>query len=150
MTLIPYALMAAGLVCFAAMGIIHKLGDRFRAQPLGIAFIAMATATLVSLAASLLLQGDALRTIPLRAVLLALPFGASAAFALWLFQRGLRHGHIATSWLLINLSAGLPTLLSIVVYREALTLRKLLVLLLVIMSLLLLWWDRRSQLKENA
>lgn len=147
---IAYVLMAAGLVSFASMGIIHKLGDRYGAQPLGIAMIAMATAALVSLVTSVFLQHDAIRTIPLIAILLALPFGASAAIALWLFQRGLRHGHIATSWLLINLSAGIPTVLSIIVYREVLTARKMLVFLLVIVSLLLLWWDRRGQAKERS
>ena len=147
---IAYVLMGAGLVSFASMGIVHKLGDRYRAQPLGIAMIAMATAALVSLLASLLLQGDALRTMPPKAMLLAVPFGASAALGLWLFQRGLRHGHIATSWLLINLSSGIPTVLSLIVYREALTPRKTLVFLLVILSLLLLWWDRRGQAPRGA
>lgn len=150
MTWIGYALMATGLVCFASMGIIHKLGDRLHAQPLGIAMIAMTTATLISLASATLLQGDAIRTIPLTAILIALPFGASAGIALWVFQRGLRYGHIATSWLLINLSAGIPTTLSIFVYREPLTTRKMLVLLLVTISLLLLWWDRRGHIKENS
>jgi drug/metabolite transporter (DMT)-like permease len=55
----------------------------------------------------------------------------------------LRHGSIATSWLLINLSAGVPTVLSIVFYREAVGWKKALVLVLVVVSLLLLWWDRR-------
>ena len=41
-----------------------------------------------------------------------------AAIALWLFQRGLRYGRIATSWLLINLSSAVPTALSVIVYHE--------------------------------
>jgi len=150
MTLIAYGLMAAGLICFASMGITHKLGDRVQAQPLGIAIIAMTTAAMVSLALSTILQGDAIRSIPLTIILLALPFGASAGIGLWVFQRGLRHGHIATSWLLVNLSSGVPTVLSIMVYREHLTVRKMLVFCLVIVSLLLLWWDRRGQAKENS
>jgi drug/metabolite transporter (DMT)-like permease len=81
--------------------------------------------------------------------LIALPFGASAAAALWLFQRGLRYGRIATSWLLINLSAAIPTALSVVVYHEPLNLRKAGVLLLIVVSLLLLWWDRKQDLGKG-
>ena len=73
-------------------------------------------------------------------------FGIFAALALWIFQKGLRFGRIATSWLLINLSSALPTVLSVVIYHEPLGLRKALVLALVVASLLLLWWDRKQQL----
>ena len=144
-----YLLMAAGLVSFAGMGIVHKLGDRHGAQPLGIVLFAMITAAAASFLYTLLFQSAAIRTIPPRAMLLAVPFGASAAVGLWLFQRGLRYGHIATSWLLINLSSGIPTILSILFYREPLNWKKLLVFLLVVASLLLLWWDRRKQMGEG-
>ena len=140
-----YLLMAAGLVSFASMGIVHKLGDRRHAQPLGIALFAMLTASLVSFLYMAFFGGFAIRTMPPGGMLLAVPFGASAAVGLWLFQRGLRYGHIATSWLLINLSSGIPTVLSILFYREEINGRKLLVFLLVVASLLLLWWDRRKQ-----
>ncbi|MBV9677684.1 MAG: EamA family transporter [Acidobacteriaceae bacterium] len=148
--LAAYLLMAAGLVSFAGMGIVHKLGDRYGAQPLGIALFAMLTASAVSFLYTALFQGAAIHTIPPRVMLLAVPFGASAAIGLWLFQRGLRYGHIATSWLLINLSSGIPTVLSILFYREPLNLKRMLVFLLVIASLLLLWWDRRKQLGEEG
>ena len=81
---------------------------------------------------------------PYRVVFLAVPFGIAAAVALWLFQKGLRLGHIVTSWLLINLSTAIPTILSIVIYHEPLSSRKVLTLALIVASLLLLWWDRRS------
>lgn len=145
MNSVAWWFMGAGLLSFASMGIIHKLGDRVAAQPLGIALFAMTTAGLVSLIYASLFGGGALFSIPALAIGIALPFGASAAIALWLFQKGLRFGHIATSWLLINLSAGIPTVLSVIFYREPLSLRKAGVLLLVVASLLLLWWDRRSR-----
>lgn len=147
---IAYLFMAGGLVSFAAMGIIHKLGDRTAAHPLGLTVVAMATATLASFVYSLLFQENAIRTIPGIAILLAIPFGASAALGLWFFQQGLRHGRIATSWLLINLSAGIPTVLSILFYREPLTVRRVLVFGLVIISLVLLWWDRREKTGASA
>lgn len=135
---------------FAAMGIIHKLGDRNAAHPLGMTVVAMTTATAASFLYSLLAQGNALRTVPWIAILLAIPFGASAALGLWFFQNGLRYGRIATSWLLINLSAGIPTVLSILFYREPLTVRRGFVFALVIVSLVLLWWDRREKTGDSA
>ena len=139
-----YFFIGTGLLCFASMGIVHKLGDRTRGQPLGIALFATLTASLISFLYAVLFQNAVVFSIPGRVVLLAIPFGISAALAIWMFQVGLRYGHIATSWLLINLSAGVPAVLSILFYREGLTWKRVGVLGLVILSLLLLWWDRRK------
>ena len=142
---VAYLFMAGGLFSFAAMGVIHKLGDRNGAHPLGMTVVAMATAASASFLYALLFQMRAIQSMPPVAILIAIPFGASAAMGLWFFQQGLRHGRIATSWLLINLSAGIPTVLSLFFYHEALTRKKLGVFVLVIASLFLLWWDRRER-----
>src|SRR5436190_13379888 len=139
-----YWFMFFGLLSFAAMGIIHKLGDRYACNALHIALSTMATSCVFSFLNAALGQREALLSWNASVVLIALPFGASAAAALWLFQRGLRYGRIATSWLLINLSAAVPTVLSVVVYREPLNPRKVIVLLLIVMSLVLTWWDRKQ------
>jgi drug/metabolite transporter (DMT)-like permease len=139
-----YLLMAMGLLSFAAMGVIHKIGDRCGARPLPIALYALVTAGLLSAVRVLWTHSLSTSFLPPRILLVALPFGASAGLALWFFQTGLRHGSIATSWLLINLSAGVPTVLSIVFYREPVGWKKALVLVLIVVSLLLLWWDRRA------
>lgn len=136
-----YWFMLGALLCFAGMGVTHKLGDKLHANPLNIALLTMAAGLAVTLLRSGL-SGPGIRDIPLRVALLAIPFGISAAVALWLFQKGLRHGHIVTSWLIINLSTAIPTVLSIVVYHEALNPRKLFTLVLIAASLVLLWWDR--------
>jgi len=141
---ISYLFMAIGLFSFAAMGIIHKIGDRFDAQPLPIALYALISAGLLS-GVRVLWTHALSSSMPPTILLIALPFGASAGLALWLFQKGLRHGSIAASWLLINLSAGVPTVLSIIFYREVIGWKKALVLVLIVISLLLLWWDRRGQ-----
>ena len=144
----PYLFVLVGLLSFAAMGIIHKIGDRVAAQPLPIALYAVLSAGLLSGLRVLSTHALATNSLPPRILLIAVPFGASAGLGLWFFQKGLRYGSIATSWLLINLSAGVPTVLSIVFYREALGWKKISVLLLVILSLLLLWWDRRGHAPE--
>ncbi len=142
--------MIGGLCCFAGMGVIHKLGDRFHAQPLPLTLAAVFSAGVVSFLAAVLLHGHFSLAVPSTVILIAMPFGISAALALWFFQTGLRYGHIATSWLLINLSSAIPTLLSAIVYKEPFGFRKAAVLLLVIASLLLLWWDRRNQRSTPA
>jgi drug/metabolite transporter (DMT)-like permease len=144
-----YWFMLVGLFSFASMGVIHKLGDRYTCNALNIALFTMATSCVLSLIYAAISQPASLSSWNPRAPLIALPFGASAAAALWLFQRGLRYGRIATSWLLINLSAAIPTALSVVVYHEPLNLRKAGVLLLIVVSLLLLWWDRKQDLGKG-
>ena len=141
---VGYWFMLVGLLSFAAMGIIHKLGDRHSCDALHIALFTMATSCALSFLNAAISQRASLASWNSTIVLIALPFGASAAAALWLFQRGLRYGRIATSWLLINLSAAVPTVLSVVVYREPLNPRKIIVLLLIVVSLVLIWWDRKE------
>ena len=144
-----YWFMFFGLLSFAAMGIIHKLGDRYACNALHIALFTMATSCVLSFLNAALWQRESLLSWNATVVLMAFPFGASAAIALWLFQRGLRYGRIATSWLLINLSAGVPTALSVIVYHEPLTWKKISVLALIAVSLLLLWWDRKQDLEKG-
>lgn len=144
-----YWFMFFGLLSFAAMGIIHKLGDRYACNALHIAMFTMATSCVLSFLNAALWQRESLLSWNTSVVLIALPFGAAAAIALWLFQRGLRYGRIATSWLLINLSSAVPTALSVMVYHEPLTLKKASVLVLIVISLLLLWWDRKQDREKG-
>jgi drug/metabolite transporter (DMT)-like permease len=141
---VGYWFMLAALFSFGAMGIVHKMGDRRACNPLHIALFTMATASVLSVIYLVVAHRTSLNSWKTAVPLIALPFGACAAAALWLFQRGLRYGRIATSWLLINLSAAIPTVLSVVVYREPMKPRKVSILLLVVASLVLLWWDRRQ------
>jgi drug/metabolite transporter (DMT)-like permease len=145
-----YLFVVLGLLSFAAMGIIHKIGDRFQAQPLPIALYALISAGLLSGLRVLGTHAVYTGFLPHHLLLVALPFGGAAGLALWFFQKGLRYGSIATSWLMINLSAGIPTVLSVLFYREAIGWRKALVLVLILLSLLLLWWDRCSGNRQPA
>ena len=146
----PYFLVALGLFSFAGMGILHKLGDRLRGRPLPIAVWAVVAAGLISGVRALTTHALALHPLPPPILLIAIPFGICTGLSLWMFQEGLRYGRIATSWLLINLSAGVPTVLSIVFYRETLGPKRILALLLVVVSMLLLWWDRRGASRALA
>ena len=75
----------------------------------------------------------------------AIPFGVSASIAILAFQAGVKHGNIATSWLAINLSAGIPTVASILIYDEPVRASKALALALIPVSMFLLWKDKKAQ-----
>lgn len=94
-------------------------------------------------------MGDTLQA-PGSVAALALPFGVSAGIAILALQTALGFGNIATSWLAVNLSAGLPTLLSIVLYREEVRWWKVLALLLMALSMVLLWKDSQTQGAPDA
>jgi drug/metabolite transporter (DMT)-like permease len=79
---------------------------------------------------------------------IALPFGVCASVAILAFQAGIRHGDIATSWLAINLSSGVPTVASILIYHEALDWKRVTALCLIPVSMALLWKDKREA--DNA
>ena len=82
--------------------------------------------------------------------LVAAVCGFLAAVAILAFQAGLRYGKgkIATSWVVINLSTSLPTILSIVIYKEPVSAWKIVGLILVALAVLLLWKDK--QIDEAA
>lgn len=145
-----YLFMLLGLLSFATMGIFHKLADRFHADPLRVTLFTMGFAAMFATLSALYANPGALASVPGRVALLAIPFGVCASAGFWFFQRGLRFGKIATSWLVINLSSATPTLLSVLIYREPVGKLKGLALALVTLSLILLWWDRREEQRANT
>ena len=99
--------------------------------------------SLVFLTITIVIGGGSWHT-PAGVATLALPFGVSASIAILAFQAGIRHGDIATSWLAINLSSGLPTLASILIYHEPVGLKRAIALSLIPLSMALLWKDKRD------
>jgi drug/metabolite transporter (DMT)-like permease len=81
---------------------------------------------------------------PATVIQIALPFGAVAALAGVAFQAGIRYGKLATSWLIINFSAAVPTLASVLIYHERIRKRHSLALLLMAISVVLLWKDKQA------
>ncbi len=145
-----YIFMLLGLLSFATMGVFHKLADIFHCDPLRLTLFTMGFAASFAVINAFLFNSYPAGGVPGRVILIAVPFGICTAAGFWFFQRGLRFGKIATSWLLINLSSAVPTALSILVYREPVNGRKALALLLVLTSLLLLWWDRSRDQNKGA
>ena len=89
--------------------------------------------------------GPAAAVLPLPALLVAALCGTCATLAILNFQHAVRYGKISTSWLLINLSTAVPTVLSIVVYREHVSVKRAFGLGLATIALFLLWYERRQE-----
>jgi hypothetical protein len=137
-----YVLLA--LLSFSSLGILHKVAEVRGCRPLPISMLMCAWSMFFLIVIGVIVVGNALSA-PGFVAALALPFGVSAGVAILALQTALSFGNIATSWLAVNLSAGLPTLLSIVLYREEVRWWKVLALLLMALSMVLLWKDSQTQ-----
>ena len=140
-----YFLVFWSLFSYGVLGICHKLAERKRCRPQPLSAVLMLGGFLGMNIFVLLGAGYA---IPPKALYTALICGTIALCALWAFQEGIKHGKIATSWLIINLSAAIPTVGSILIYREAVNLKKLGILGLIVVAIVLVWLDRLEDLKQ--
>lgn len=136
--------MVAALVCYGMLGVFAKVADNQGCRPRPLYMLLFFWACLLVCGFVLFSQhGDF--NIPLKVYWIALPFGILAAVAGLAFQTGIHYGKISTSWLIINLSAIVPAVLSIVIYHERLTLKIVVVLLLTGLSIYLLWQDKKVE-----
>lgn len=140
-----YFLVFWSLFSYGVLGICHKLAEQKRCRPQPLSAVLMLGGFLGMNVFVLLGAGYA---IPPKALYTALICGTIALCALWAFQEGIKHGKIATSWLIINLSAAIPTVASIVIYQEAVNLKKLGILGLIVVAIVLVWLDRLDDLKQ--
>jgi drug/metabolite transporter (DMT)-like permease len=134
-----YALLA--LLSYSTLGVLHKLADVKGCRPPAINVLLYSSSLSILLLAGMF-AGSSIFAGPPAAKLLAIPFGMSSAIAILALQTALRFGNISTSWLAINLSAGVPTVGSILLYHEVMTVRKSLSLLLIVLAMVLLWKDK--------
>jgi drug/metabolite transporter (DMT)-like permease len=137
-----YTLLA--LLSYSTLGVLHKIADVKGGRPAAINVLLYLSSLLILLFAGIF-TGVSPFTGPLSAKLLALPFGVCSAIAILALQTALRFGNISTSWLAINLSAGVPTIASILLYHEPMNLRKGVSLLLIAAAMFLLWKDKVAE-----
>jgi EamA domain-containing membrane protein RarD len=136
--------MLLGLLSFSMLGVLHKVADVKQGRPPAINAL-LAVSSLVFVLAFVLFGTAGGPVVPRPVALIAIPFGISASVAILAFQAGVKHGSIATSWLAINLSAGIPTVASILIYDEPVGTGKALALALIPVSMFLLWQDKKQQ-----
>jgi drug/metabolite transporter (DMT)-like permease len=138
---IGYLYAVLGLLSFGALGIFHKLADVRRCRPSAVSVLLYAWSLVLLIALVTLVRQQPVGA-PSSVVTVAIPFGIAASVAILALQTALPYGNIATSWLAINLSAGVPTVASILVYHEPVNARKGAALVLIVISILLLWKDK--------
>jgi drug/metabolite transporter (DMT)-like permease len=144
--MIAYVYLMVAVSALGFLGVFHKVADHRRCRPEAINFMIFVVAAVTMLAVSLVRFGPAaVLAIPRVAWITALVCGFLASFATLQFQHGIRHGKISTSWLVINLSTALPTVLSILLYNETVTPRRALGLVLAVVALLILWVERARE-----
>lgn len=141
--------MFAALAAFSFLGIFAKIADLKNCRPGAIYTLLFVWSCVLAVFAALVSNQPLGRT-PGLVVEVALPFGVCAAVAGLAFQTGIRYGKIATSWLIINLSAAIPTLGSILIYREPVSAKKIMALCLIAGSVFLLWKDKLEDQQRAA
>ena len=145
--MIGYLFLLLAVVCFSMLGILHKIADFQRCRPRAINAYLFLCAWLLTSAYTFSLRPSPF--IPRIAIVVAVCCGLCASVAILAFQTGIRLGKISTSWLVINLSTAVPTILSILLYRERVGYRRGIALLVIGVSLLFLWKDKQVGSSEK-
>jgi len=129
-----------GALSFGLLGTALKAAERRNANASGLVVAAYAWPALVMMVRTLLLRPWS--HVPGRVFLIAVIFGTCAAVASWAFQVSIRVGKVTVGWLMMNLSAGVPVVVSIWMYHEQLTPLKVAAFVLAIVSVFFLFWGQ--------
>lgn len=129
-----------GAISFGLLGSALKAAERKKANAAGLVVAAYAWPAMIMLVQTLLLKSSG--HIPGRVWVIAVIFGICAAVASLAFQVSISIGKVTVGWLMMNLSAGVPVVVSIYVYHEKLTLLKIVAFALVLVSILFLSWGQ--------
>ena len=119
------AFLCMSVVSLGMPGVTHKVSDHRGCRPEAVNLMLFLVAAAVMPEISMWRMGPTkVLDIPASGWLTAVACGFLASVAILNFQHGVRFGKISTSWLIINLSTALPTVLSILIYREAVSVRR--------------------------
>ncbi len=141
----PHLYLLLSVVSFGLLGVLHKVSDHRHCRPEGVNLILFLGAAFGMLAVSVWRTGTKVMDVPAIAWGTAITCGFLASVAILAFQHGVRFGKISTSWLVINLSMALPTVLSILIYHEHVSIRRGLGLFLAVTALVILWLERTRE-----
>jgi hypothetical protein len=141
--------LIVALFSLAGLGITHKVADFQKCRPAAINVMLFFWASVFFWGYALYKHlGEGVGFFPpftAAAVIWAAVCGALASVAILTFQIGIRSGRISTSWLVINLSAALPAVLALIVFREweqGIRWQQPAAVVFVIVSVILLWRDK--------
>jgi drug/metabolite transporter (DMT)-like permease len=138
----------AGALCFGLMACVSKLAERKKCNTSALVVWIFAWATLFMAGQSFRLAGKFQLTWPV--VGLAVGLGICAAVGYFAFQSSIALGKVTVAWLMMNLSAGVPALVSIYLYGEKMSLLKSIAFTLALVALLCLFQGNRLETRVNA
>jgi drug/metabolite transporter (DMT)-like permease len=138
------------LLGFGLLGIFHKIADHPQCRPRMITMLLLLWAAVLTAIYTLTINPTGFHHVPLRVIVIGAAAGVLSSLALFSFQASLRYGKISTSWLILNLSVGVPVAISVLAYAEKVTIAKGVGLLLVLAAILLLWWDKKRDLERTG
>ena len=137
-----------GAISFGLLGTAMKVAERRKADAAGLVVSTFAWATMATLVRTLLLKSGGY--VPTKVYVIAVIFGICGAVASLAFQVSISIGKVTVGWLMMNLSAGVPVVVSIRMYHERLTGLKLIALGLVLVSIFFLSWGQVIEKRASA
>ena len=138
-----YLYMILSLTSFGLIGIFVKFADTRGCRPSAVYTLAYSWSVLFGVFFVIWFRGAEFH-LPVVVYAIAIPFGMLNAIGGIVFMVGIRYGKKSTSWLIINLSAAIPAIGSVVLYHEPVNPRKIAVLALAVISVLLMWKDKQA------
>ena len=135
-----------GAISFGLLGCASKMAERKRCNASALVLWMIVWATLFMLV-RWLTQAHKVH-VGWAVIALAFGFGLMATIAYFAFQRSIEFGKVTVGWLFMNLSAGIPALVSMWLYGEKLTPLKSLAFCLALVSLFCLFQGNRLEARE--
>ena len=132
-----------GAISFGLLGSALKAAERRGANASGLVISSYGWPALFMLVRTLLLKSGG--HIPAKVFVIAVIFGICAAVASLAFQVSIGMGKVTVGWLMMNLSAGVPVVVSIWKYNEQITRLKLVAFGLVLVSVFFLFWGQVTE-----
>jgi drug/metabolite transporter (DMT)-like permease len=139
------ALCFLGALSFGLLGGASKAAERSHCDAFVLVVSSFGWATLFMLLRTFALGNGF--SVPGKVAWTAIPFGLCAIVAFLAFQRSIAIGKVAVGWLVMNLSSGVPALISIWLYKESLTPLKCAAFMLALSSL---WCLFKGATLENS
>lgn len=130
-----------GALAFGALGSVSKIAERRQYAASGLVVGMCGWGALAMLVRTLMLPTGF--HIPVKVVPIAIACGVCAGVAYFAYQTSIMVGKVTVGWLMMNLSAGVPSVVSIWVYHEKLTPIKIFAFALGLVSVLCLFQGQR-------
>ena len=135
-----------GAVSFGLLGSVSKTAERWHCSSSAVVFWMFCWAAIFMLGRTL--TQKPMVHLPWPVAGLAIGFGFCSVIAFVAFQMSIEIGKVTVGWLFMNLSAGVPALVSIFLYGERLTPLKIFAFFLALIALFCLFQGNRLEARN--